>query len=288
VRQCYKGNTGGNVVSLVDLHIHSKASDGKFSPGDVVRKAASLGLRVISLSDHDTVSGIAEALSTAASYSELRVIPGVEISTDVPRGEIHILGYFIDHTDSNFLSRLDTMRSSRLERARKMIAKLAGLGIKIEWSRVEELAAGSTVGRPHVAQAMMEKGYIGTFKEAFDRYIGRNGPAYVERDKMTPAGAVELIKKAGGLPVFAHPLTFDDYATMTGELVPAGLIGIETYYKNFSPDEIKKVLAMAEEYDLIPTGGSDFHGIETSEVMIGGVEVPLDSAERLINMAGRR
>jgi 3',5'-nucleoside bisphosphate phosphatase len=273
-------------VSLVDLHIHSKASDGKFSPRDVVRKAASLGLRIISLTDHDTVSGVAEALGTAASFPGLRVIPGVEISTDVAHGEIHVLGYFIDCGSPYLLSRLETMRNSRLDRAKKMVDKLAGLGMKIEWSRVEELAAGSTVGRPHVAQALMEKGYIGTFKEAFDRFIGRNGPAYVERDKMTPAGAAELIIRAGGLPVFAHPLTFDGYEAMTAELLSAGLVGIEAYYKYSSHDEISDILLLAQKHNLIPTGGSDFHGIEASEVMMGGVEVPLESAERLLKLAG--
>jgi len=141
------------------------------------------------------------------------------------------------------------------------------------------------VGRPHIAQVMLEKGYIHSFKEAFDHYIGRDGPAYVERDKMTPVEATNLIVRAGGLPVFAHPLTFNDYEAMTIELLSAGLVGIEAYYKNSSGDEIKQILGLAKKYNLIPTGGSDFHGIEPNEVMIGGVEVPLESAERQIKLA---
>ena len=125
------------------------------------------------------------------------MIPGVEISTDVPQGEIHVLGYFIDYTNPQLIVKLEQMRNSRVERARKMVEKLSALGLKIEWQRVLELASGSTIGRPHIAEALLEKGYIKTFKEAFDRYISRNGPAYVERDKMTPAEAVELIVESG-------------------------------------------------------------------------------------------
>ena len=166
------------------------------------------------------------------SYPDLTFIPGVEISTDVPHGEIHVLGYFIDYTSPELLETLRKMRSSRVERARKMVTKLADLGIKIEWSRVQQMAQGSSVGRPHIAQAMQEKGYITSFKEAFTKYIGRDGPAYVEREKMTPSEAVKLILKSGGLPVFAHPITFKDYETIIVDMVTAGIVGLEVYYNN--------------------------------------------------------
>jgi len=160
--------------------------------------------------------------------------------------------------------------------------------LKIEWQRVLDLASGSTIGRPHIAEALLEKGYIKTFKEAFDRYISRNGPAYVERDKMTPAEAVKMIVEAGGLPVFAHPLTFNDYDNMTGELVNAGLVGIEAYYKGSTPEEIDRIVALSRQYNLIPTGGSDYHGIEIDEVPIGGVDVPIKSVEKLTKLAKER
>jgi predicted metal-dependent phosphoesterase TrpH len=275
-------------VSLVDLHIHSNASDGKYSPGDIVRRAFSLGLRVISISDHDTVDGIAEALTVAAELRGFTFIPGVEISTDVPQGEVHVLGYFINHRDSRFLSNLNRMKSSRVDRARKIIAKLSGLGIDIEWPRVREIAGDSTIGRPHIAQAMLEKGCISNLHEAFERYIGHGGPAYVERDKMTPAEAVKLIVDDGGLPVFAHPVTFDGYEKMTAELLPLGLAGLEVYYKNSTAEDIRKTGTLALKFGLIPTGGSDFHGIEAGEVDIGGVEVPFSSAERLIAAGKKR
>ena len=169
-----------------------------------------------------------------------------------------------------------------------MVAKLTGLGINIAWERVQEIAEGSTIGRPHIAQAMQEKGYIASFKEAFTKYIGRNGPAYVERDKMTPVEAVKLVIKAGGLPVFAHPITFRDYEAVIVDLITAGMVGLEVYYSNSTIEDIHKVLSLAEKYNLIPTGGSDYHGIEADEVPIGGVEVPLSSAERLIALANAR
>jgi predicted metal-dependent phosphoesterase TrpH len=275
-------------VSKVDLHIHSNYSDGKFNPEELVRKANELGLTIISISDHDSVEGIPAAVSAARSFPGFTFIPGVEISTDVPHGEIHVLGYFIDYTSPELLETLKKMRSSRVERARKMVTKLAGLGINIEWARVQQIAQGSSVGRPHIARAMQEKGYITSFKEAFTKYIGRDGPAYAEREKMTPVEAVKLILHSGGLPVFAHPITFRDYETMVVDLVAAGMVGLEVYYNNSTKEDIRKVLSLTDKYNLIPTGGSDYHGIEPDEVSIGGVEVPLSSAERLITLAGQR
>ena len=275
-------------MSRVDLHIHTTVSDGCFSPAEIVYKAIDLGLRVISVSDHDTVNGIPEALNSAQDFPGLLVIPGVEISTDVSQGEIHVLGYYIDYKNPQLIAKLEQMRNSRVVRARKMVEKLCALGLKIEWQRVQELASGSTIGRPHVAAALLEKGYIKTFKEAFDRYISRNGPAYVERDKMTPVEAVKLIIEMGGLPVFAHPLTFAEYEKMTGELVNAGLVGIEAYYKGSTLEEIDRMVALSRKFNLIPTGGSDYHGIEIDEVPIGGVEVPMESVERLIKLAKER
>ena len=275
-------------MSLVDLHIHSTASDGKLSPSEIVRKSAANGMKVIAICDHDTVDGISEALAAASSVPGIRVIPGIEISTDVPQGEIHILGYFINYNDKDFLAALSGMQNSRVNRARKMVTKLEGLGVKIDWSRVLEIAGESTIGRPHIAQALIEKGYIKDFREAFEKYIGHGGPAYVERDKMTPAQAVSLIVGSGGLPVFAHPVTFIGYESMTLELLPFGLAGMEVFYKNSPPEEVARTRGIAQKLGLIPTGGSDFHGIEAGEVGIGDVDVPLSSAEKLINMHEKR
>jgi predicted metal-dependent phosphoesterase TrpH len=275
-------------VSQVDLHIHSSASDGRLSPEEVVRESAKRGLAVIALTDHDTVGGVAPALA-AARILGLRVVPGVELSTDADQGEVHILGYFIDYNDGELLARLERMRNSRLERAQAMIAKLRDLGVDIDWPRVQEIAGKGSVGRPHLAQAMLEKGYIGSLKEAFSSYIGRGGPAYVERRKLTPAAAVELILRVKGLPVLAHPLTVSDPEALVIELKAVGLVGIETYYKDYSADDVNKLLMLAEKYNLVATGGSDYHGLDTEiEIMIGGVQVPLSAAEHLIALAQSR
>jgi len=273
-------------MSQVDLHLHSTASDGRFSPEEIVRRAAGRGLSIIALADHDTTDGIAPALAAAEAFPGLMVIPAVEISTDVPSGEIHILGYFIDHTNRELEASLKRFRRSREERAGGMVAKLKALGVRIEMERVREIAGAGSVGRPHLAQAMLEKGYISSFKEAFSKYIGHNGPAYVARDKMTPAEAARLILGAGGLPVLAHPFTVADPEMITGELKAAGLVGIEAYYGGHSNGQINQLLGLARKYHLIATGGSDYHGLDDSaEIMMGEAEVPLESAEELIARA---
>ena len=276
-------------MSTIDLHIHSTASDGVFSPADIVRKSAAAGMTAIALADHDTVDGIAPALEAAEAFPQLKVIPCVEISTDVPAGEVHVLGYFIDYTSPALLAALARMRNSRLERARGMVAKLRNLGYYINWERVQEIAGEGALGRPHIAQAMLEKGYINSFKEAFNRYIGRDGPAYVERDKMIPVEAVNLILENNGLPVLAHPLTISDPESMVNEMKAAGLAGIEAYYNNYTEEEINRVVSLADKHGLITTGGSDYHGLDDStETMIGGADVPEESVEQLISLARQR
>jgi len=276
-------------MAKVDLHIHSTASDGRFSPAEIVRKSAAVGLTVIALADHDTVDGIIPALEAAKAFPWLKVIPCVEISTDVPDGEVHVLGYFIDYTDRELQATLERMRDSRRQRAQKMVAKLKDLGMHIEWDRVREIAGGSAFGRPHIARALLEKGYIGSLKEAFTKYIGRSGPAYVEREKMTPVEVVKLILQSNGLPVQAHPLTVPDPETMVIELKEAGLIGIEAYYGGYTTEEINRLVRLANRYGLITSGGSDYHGLDdTAETMLGGVDVPVESVERLLALAKER
>jgi 3',5'-nucleoside bisphosphate phosphatase len=275
-------------VSQIDLHIHSTASDGRLTPAAVVRQAADGGLTIIALADHDTIDGIAPALAAARAYPGFTVIPGVEISTDIPHGELHVLGYFITYNDPVFGSSLERFRNSRLERARKMVAKLGDLGIHIEWRRVQEIAGDSSIGRPHIAQAMLEGGHITTMKQAFNEYLARDKPAYVEREKMTPRQTMELITGARGLPVLAHPLTLDDPEAMVRELKPYGLAGLEVYYGGYTEADINGLLRLTRKYGLIPTGGSDFHGIEATETPIGGIDLPLDAVRQLIALAQRQ
>jgi len=276
-------------LSKVDLHIHSNASDGRLSPAEVVRQAAKNGLNVIAITDHDTVDGIAPALIAAKDFPELKVIPGIELSTDVPQGEVHVLGYFIDYNDREFKAILEELRNSRIKRAQGMVAKLKQFGIHVDWERVQEIAKEGSIGRPHIAQVMLEKGYISSIKEAFDKYISHGGPAYVEREKMTPVEAVELIIKFNGLPVLAHPFTSNNTKTLTAELKIAGLVGIETYYKDYTTDNVNELIGLADKYGLITTGGTDYHGLEPAgETMIGGVDVPMESVEHLIALAKDR
>lgn len=277
------------MTSRIDLHLHTTASDGRFSPEEIVRKAAGLDLSAIAICDHDTIDGIAPALAAAKVFPKLMVIPGVEVSTLAPGNEVHMLGYFIDCTNPDLKAALGGLRNSRLERAEGMISKLKELGVDIDWQRVRELAGGGSVGRPHIARAMLEKSYIVSFKEAFDKYIGLGGPAYVERHKITPSEAVALITQANGLPVLAHPLTVNKPEAMIAALKEAGLAGIEVYYNDYDEAKRDNLARLAKKYNLIATGGSDYHGIDDSaETMMGNAGVPLESLERLTDLARQR
>lgn len=273
-------------MSRADLHVHTSASDGRFSPSEIIHKAAELGISVIAISDHDTVDGVAPALEAAKAFPELMVIPAVEISTYAPSGEVHVLGYFVDYTNTELLDTLERFKHSRRERAQKMINRLAGLGIHIDWQRVQELAGGESIGRPHIAQAMLEKGYISSLLEAFEKYIGEGKPAYLPRDKVTPAQAVKLILQASGLPVLAHPLTVHNMESLLAELKSAGLVGLEVYYDNYNSEEIHLLTNLANKYNLILTGGSDYHGLNiVTEPMLGSINLPDKAIKQLLDLA---
>lgn len=268
-----------------DLHLHTTASDGRLSPAELVFQAASLGLDVIALTDHDSVGGVAPALAAAREFPSLRVIPGIEISTDVSQGEVHILGYFIDPCNSGLTEALAKLHNSRQVRAQKMIAKLAQRGLSIDWGRVQELSRGGSVGRPHIAQAMLEQGYVLSLKEAFTKYIGRKRPAYVEREKITPSEAVELVIKSSGLPVLAHPAEINHLVELIPQLQKVGLAGIEVYYNGYTPQITKYLASLACKHGLVASGGSDYHGLSDSETPLGGVKVPSECVEQLFALA---
>jgi predicted metal-dependent phosphoesterase TrpH len=278
----------------VDLHTHTTASDGALEPTELVALARQVGLAVLAITDHDTTAGLDAAL--AAAGDGLEVIPGVELSTDAPEGEIHVLGYYIDYAQPAFQQLLGDLRAARVGRAKAMVDRLCQLGAPISWERVQELAAGA-VGRPHIAQALVEAGHVASVPEAFDRYLRRDGPAYVEREKLTPAEAVLMIRRVGGVAVLAHPyiLATDGQTKarlpldrVLPELCDAGLQGIEAYYTNYTPATTAELHAIAERFGLITTGGSDFHGGGTvPEAHLGAVPVPYTSVERLRALAGR-
>ena len=257
-----------------DFHTHSTRSDGVRSPSELVDLAASRGVRVMALTDHDTLDGLEEAEAAAARHPGFTLVPGVELSCDVPGTEVHILGYFVDRERLEFLERLNSFREGRIDRAQRIIGALERLGAPIEWSRVQEIAGEASVGRPHIAQALLEAGHIETFNEAFDRFIGRDGPAYAEREKLAPPEAIALIRDAGGLAVFAHPSFTKKYEQVAEELAAAGAFGLEAYYKHYEPALVAELVALAERHGLFTLGGSDHHGIERDDEKLPG-EIPL-------------
>jgi len=276
------------MTSRADFHTHTLASDGLLAPGDLVRLAVSRGLRILAVTDHDSTEGIAEALATAAEYTGFTLVPGIEMSTDIPGDEIHVLGYFLDYQDPDFQSTLTGLRNARRDRGRMMVEKLHAMGMEIPWERVEKLASDGSLGRPHVAQALIELGYVSTFQEAFDRYIGRNGPAYVERAKLTPVEAIELLVKARALPVLAHPASQSNLEELLVQLKAAGMLGIEVYYQDYDHNTCARLAAAAERHGLLKIGGSDFHGFGSERERLPG-DIPLaDEAIDAFMAAGLR
>ena len=275
----------------VDLHLHTTYSDGMLTPTQLVRMCARRGLEVISVSDHDTTNGLPEALEAARSYPHLTVIPGIELSSDVPGAEIHVLGYFVDYRDAKFQRTLKKFREERQDRAHTMVEKLNKLGVKITWQRVKELSADATIGRPHIALAMVEAGYVEYPRDAFDRYIGRNGAAYVERVKVTPSQAVSILVDNGAVPVLAHPTyavaeSEENFVAALREVLKdlkvAGLAGMEVYYKDYAPDQVRRLAVLADELGLIPCGGSDYHASSNpGEPEPGTVGPPMETVEAL-------
>ncbi len=275
-------------MSRVDLHVHTAASDGYYRPAEVVARAAAAGITTLAITDHDTVDGVPEALEAARRFPGLYLVPGVEISADASGGEVHILGYFIDYRDPHLLEALRGLRDSRWQRARRMVARLGELGFPLSWERVQEIAGeGGALGRPHIAQALVERGYVGSFREAFTRLIGHNCPAYVERQKVRPAEAVALVRRVGGLAVLAHPLTAPHPEALVAELKEAGLVGLEAYYAGFSPEESRYLASLARHYGLITTGGSDYHGLDDVGTGLGAARVPPEAVAALFSLAGQ-
>ena len=276
--------------AVVDLHLHTLASDGRLSPTELVRLAASQGLKTIAVTDHDTTDGLAEAFEAARRFPGLRIIPGIELSADVPGDEVHVLGYFINPDDAELQAELVRFREGRVDRAKTMVEKLGQLGIHVEWERVQHFAGDGAVGRPHIAMALVEAGYCQEPKDAFPEYLGRNGLAYVERVKLTPAEAVGMIRRAGGAAVLAHPAYMNDMESGIASLSGIGLAGIEVHYAKYREDTIRQLARIARQYELIPCGGSDYHGMGNSDECLPGENGPaLEAVDRLeeVAVAGR-
>lgn len=245
-----------------DLHIHTTASDGRLSPADIMKEALQAGLSYIAITDHDTVDGLLQLQDLHPTIpAALNIIPGIELSTDLPENDVHILGYHIDILNFDLRNQLHILIAHRHERAKEMIAKLHQLGYAVTYQRVLELAGHATaIGRPHIAKALVEKGFFPTVSDVFITLLNKNGPAYVPHYKLTPKQAIELIKKSGGIPVLAHPgLIGNDDIVL--DIIDSGICGLEVYHPKHTEEQIQKYLAMANHYRLTITGGSDFHAI---------------------------
>lgn len=243
---------------LVDLHVHSTASDGLYSPAEVVEKAKKRKLPAIAITDHDTVDGLQEAQKVASQVG-FTLVPGIELSCEWGASEVHILGYYIESDDNALNRRLEQLRKERRQRAARILEQLSAAGYPLSLEQVTKFVSGNVIGRPHIAQAMVEKGYVQSVAEAFEEFLVPGKPAYVPRAKLSPVEAIELITGANGIPVMAHP-GISKANALIKDLVDEGLKGIEVYYPDHSPHDIAYYLGLAREYNLLVTGGTDFHG----------------------------
>lgn len=269
---------------FVDLHVHTTASDSLLEPEAVVDRARSLGFAAIGIADHDTVDGMARAL---AYSTQVEIVPAVELSCFHENIDIHLLGYCLDYTNRELNQFLKTVQKSRVDRAHKILMNLSSQNIDVELERVLELARGGSVGRPHIAQAIIEKGYAGSFNEVFYRYIGYHCPAYVPKMEIAPADGIAFVKRFGGVAVLAHPGVYrkDD---LIDALIPEGLAGIEVWHPEHSASESRRYLALAQTRGLVATGGSDCHGGVKGKIYLGDVKVPIQYYLELKNLTTGR
>ncbi len=266
-------------MAIGDFHLHSTASDGVRSPTWVMETAARNGVRTLALTDHDTTEGFAEA-SAAAKAVGLRLIPGIELSVEMDGTDTHLLGFGFDIGYAPLQAYLSEQREGRTGRMKRIVRRLAEHGIAIEVDRVLEIADGASVGRPHVARALVEAGYVESVAEAFQTWLGDGRPAHISRDRLTPAEAIALLHEAGGVAFVAHPIYLgEEYPVAVGKLTSMGLDGIETYYKYYDAETVAAHEAVAEQYGLARSGGSDYHGLgnpndrEIGDIPFGDADV---------------
>ncbi len=266
-------------MKFADLHLHTIFSDGTYTPEELISESKKSGLSAIAVVDHDTVLGI-EPATKIANTEDIEVLPGIELSAEYDGLEVHILGYLIDYKREKLIEKLEFLKKNRIERIYKIVDKLKNMDVVLEAESVFALAKYGTVGRLHVARAMVKAGLVHSIAEAFRKYIGDKGPAYVCNFRFSPSDAIKLIKEAGGIPVLAHP-----YTIMKDELIPefvdCGLMGLEAYYPEHTQGMTNFYLGLAKKYNLLVTGGSDCHGKAKPEAKIGSVKIPYELVEKL-------
>lgn len=263
----------------IDLHLHSTSSDGTFAPRVVVRRAAEAGLSVISLTDHDSTEGVAEAQEEGRRLG-VEVIPGTELSARSGGTDVHILGYFVDPDHPDLISWLDTFRQARLRRAERMVRKLNRMGLGVPLDEVLARAGPGAIGRPHIADVMVEAGLVLSVDEAFHKYLGYSKPAYVDKYSQLPSRAIQVIRAAGGLASLAHPGLYRRDDLIPG-MVSAGLDGIEVRHTKHNASQVARYSRIAAENNLLCTGGSDCHGDGRGDPIIGTVDVPVSYVEAM-------
>ncbi|MDZ7373175.1 MAG: PHP domain-containing protein [candidate division KSB1 bacterium] len=260
----------GQDEKRVDLHLHSSVSDGLFGPAELVRKAAAAGLRAIALTDHDEVGGIEEALRAGKAVG-IEVVPGIEISCEGGSLDVHMLGFFVDPRHPEIRDYVHWYHEERLQRGRRMVQRLAELGIHLDFAELVQRVGSGALGRPHIADALLQHGYVSSIAEAFERYLGDGRPAYVPKRKLSPADAVELIHRAGGLAVLAHPgdgLSREEVL----RAIELGIDGLEAVHPRHSAENVEWIRKIARDHGLLETGGSDFHG-RGDEFLLGALDV---------------
>lgn len=282
--------------NTVDLHTHSTASDGTFTPRELIRLAAEKRLRAIALTDHDCLDGLPEAMEEAQGLG-IELIPGVEISAEFSEGTMHILGFFVEWRDGAFRERLERLQAARRERNPKIVQNLRDQGLDITLEEVAAASGGGLVGRPHFAKVLVRKGYVSSTQEAFERYLKKGAPGYAEKFRFGPEESIRMIHEAGGAAVLAHPFTLSKDApakieAAVRDLAAAGLDGIEVYYGTYSNDQIREYRKLAEQYGLLHSGGSDFHGAYKPGLDLGvgygDLKIPYSLIEPLRKKAKER
>jgi 3',5'-nucleoside bisphosphate phosphatase len=273
-------------MSRIDLHLHTTHSDGSLSPTKVLWLAHKAGVTALAITDHDIVTGIPEALAAGAELG-IEIIPGVEISSRVGDSELHILGYCLHWQDPELNQRLAFLRESRHSRNPQIIERLRALGLDVTYEEVRALAGTDAVGRPHIARLLMDKKYVTSAKDAFDRYLADGRPAYVARELPNPADAIAWIRAAGGVAVLAHPtwakVSGEGLTTLLTTLKTAGLGGIEVHYSTHTKRQTTEYLDLAKRLDLLVTGGSDFHGVTKPDIEVGTGRGDLKVSEKLLD-----
>ncbi len=267
----------GDAAALVDLHVHSTASDGTRPPDEVVREAKRIGLAAIALTDHDTLDGIALATETGAALG-VRVVAGIELSAVETDAETHILGLHLSDT-RQIEAQLAALRDMRRGRAERIVVRLNELGVRVEMAAVLEQAAGGAIGRPHVARAMIAEGWAVDFRDAFDRYLGGGRPAYVPKERLAAGDAIGAIHRAGGLAILAHPAQTGTRERIEA-FVRAGIDGVEIRHPSHSPEDVARLTALVDFFGLVPSGGSDWHGASEGARTLGMMRVPGSWLER--------